>query len=269
MEDPLGRGRSRPRFRCRVEDEGVAEHIKRLASGCHALACASQRLAAIASDFEHPPALVECIPCVTDIDREWRRPVKPMKKKWKKEPIDILFPADPRRPEKRHLLALQTGEELEQRGWMVGMTTLRHQPRNIVYDRMLTADVTLITSTREAGPLVARESLLCGTPVVSVDVGEVRNYLPEHWVKPATPSTLQTALNMRCNTVGKRRFLPKNGWLSRAPTPSCKRGPNCSPTLWRKEKQRQAKHPPSGVTRQTSHHKGCPKQRQSPLISSR
>ena len=50
-----------------------------------------QRLAAIASDFEHPPALVECIPCVTDIDREWRRPVKPMKKKWKKEPIDILF----------------------------------------------------------------------------------------------------------------------------------------------------------------------------------
>lgn len=170
--------------------KGAAEHIKRLASGCHALACASQRLAAIASDFEHPPALVECIPCVTDIDREWRRPVKPMKKKWKKEPIDILFPADPRRPEKRHLLALQTGEELEQRGWMVGMTTLRHQPRNIVYDRMLTADVTLITSTREAGPLVARESLLCGTPVVSVDVGEVRNYLPEHWVKPATPSDL-------------------------------------------------------------------------------
>ena len=67
-----------------------------------------------------------------------------MKKSWKKEPIDILFPADPRRPEKRHLLALQTGEALEQRGWVVGITSLRHQPRDIVYDRMLTADVTLV-----------------------------------------------------------------------------------------------------------------------------
>ena len=113
-----------------------------------------------------------------------------MKKSWKKEPIDILFPADPRRPEKRHLLALQTGEALEQRGWVVGITSLRHQPRDIVYDRMLTADVTLVTSKREAGPLVARESLLCGTPVVSVKVGEVARYLPQEWVCEDDPEAL-------------------------------------------------------------------------------
>ena len=93
--------------------------------------------------------------------------------------MDILFPADPRRPEKNHYLALQTGEELESRGWIVGITTLSQPPRTIVWDRMLVANVTLITSIRESGPLVARESLACGTPVVSVDVGDVKEYLTD------------------------------------------------------------------------------------------
>ena len=79
---------------------------------------------------------------------------------------------------------------MEQRGWMVGVTSLRHQPRDIVYDRMLTADVTLITSRREAGPLVARESLICGTPVVSVDVGEVARDLPASGVRSDEPEPL-------------------------------------------------------------------------------
>lgn len=159
-------------------------------ASCHTLVCASLRLEQAVEAAVDAPVRSRTVPCLTEVDREWRRPVKPLAKPWKKEAIDILFPADPRRPEKRHLLALQTGEVLEQRGWMVGITSLRHQPRSIVYDRMLVADVTLVTSTREAGPLVARESLLCGTPVVSVDVGEVRQYLPEPWVRSATPEDL-------------------------------------------------------------------------------
>ena len=173
-----------------LHERNLQPHVERLAKACDVLVCASSRLEAAMAGLEHPPARLTTIPCLTEVDKEWRRPVNPMRKPWKKEAIDILFPADPRRPEKRHLLALQTGEELEQRGWMVGITSLRHQPRSIVYDRMLVADVTLITSTREAGPLVARESLLCGTPVVSVDVGEVAHYLPDGWVCDATPSAL-------------------------------------------------------------------------------
>ena len=183
-----------------AQQAAVGERIKTAARSCSALVCASQRLANRASELNPAPQRVDTIPCVTAIDKEWRRPVTPMKKAWQKEPIDILFPADPRRPEKRHLLALQTGEVMEARGWIVGITSLRHQPRNIVYDRMLTADVTLITSKREAGPLVARESLLCGTPVVSVDVGEVARYLPSSWVRAEDPEELADGIEAALRT---------------------------------------------------------------------
>jgi glycosyltransferase involved in cell wall biosynthesis len=113
------------------------------------------------------------------VEDEWLTKPKQWQGRWRKSKLDILFPADPRRREKNHFLALQTGEVLENRGWIVGITTLRQQPRTIVWDRMLVADLTLITSKRESGPLVARESLACGTPVVSVNVGEVSQYLTE------------------------------------------------------------------------------------------
>ena len=128
------------------------------------------------------------------MDDEWARPMKKWKGRWRREAIDILFPADPRRPEKNHYLALQTGEILEQRGWIVGMTTLKQQPRSIVWDRMIVADLTLITSHRESGPLVARESILCGTPVVSTKVGDVASYLPKECIiDEATPEALADA----------------------------------------------------------------------------
>ncbi len=180
--------------------KGVGSRIESSVASCNALVCSSARLQAMANALQAPPERVETVSCLTAIDKEWRRPVTPMKKAWQKEPIDILFPADPRRPEKRHLLALQTGEVLEARGWMVGITSLRHQPRDIVYDRMLTADVTLITSRREAGPLVARESLLCGTPVVSVDVGEVARYLPAPWVRTDDPEALADGIEAALRT---------------------------------------------------------------------
>ena len=162
--------------------ENISKMTHNLASSADRLVVVSERLHSIAVETGIDSELVRMIPCHCAVEDEWLKPLKPWNGRWRKDRIDILFPADPRRPEKNHLLALQTGEILEQRGWIVGMTTLKIQPRPIVWDRMLVADLTLITSKRESGPLVARESIACGTPVVSVDVGDVGSYLPEEHV---------------------------------------------------------------------------------------
>jgi glycosyltransferase involved in cell wall biosynthesis len=40
-----------------------------------------------------------------------------------------------------------------------------------------TADVFALSSRFESGPIVVKESIACGIPVVSLDVGEVKRYL--------------------------------------------------------------------------------------------
>ena len=135
---------------------------------------------AISNNFAEEDCSV--IPCHVSVENEWLKGIKNWRGRWRKDKLEILFPGDARRPEKNHYLALKTGEELERRGWVVGITTLNQQPRSIVWDRMLVASVTLITSKRESGPLVARESIACGTPVVAVDVGDLSEWLPSKFI---------------------------------------------------------------------------------------
>mgnify|MGYP006132307479 CR=1 FL=1 len=187
-----------------LSHSSLSKITKKLASQPQRLVVVSQRLVDVAKNANIPEENLRVIACHCAVEDEWLRPLKPWKGRWRKDRIDVLFPSDPRRPEKNHLLALQTGEILESRGWIVGMTTLKLQPRSIVWDRMLVADLTLITSKRESGPLVARESIACGTPVVSVNVGDVATYLPDSCIvhsydatalADACEHTLQNRLN--------------------------------------------------------------------------
>ena len=185
---------------------------RHLAGQPQKLVVVSQRLLEVAQSLDIDSEKLAMIPCHCAVEDEWLTPVKPWKGRWRKDRIDVLFPADPRRPEKNHILALQTGEILEQRGWIVGMTTLKIQPRSIVWDRMLVADLTLITSKRESGPLVARESIACGTPVVSVNIGDVSTYLPQECVVDSYDANLladacEFALQQRWN---EEFTLPQN-----------------------------------------------------------
>jgi len=64
----------------------------------------------------------------------------------------------------------------------------------MVWDRMLAADVCLITSIRESCPLVAKEAIVCGCPVVAVDVGDMGEWME---VYPPEVSELADAVEAR------------------------------------------------------------------------
>ena len=153
-------------------DVGLKDHR---AKKIESLARSANRLVVVSNSLKQFDSIT--IPCYVNVDKEWHRPMKKFNGLFRKSKLDILFPSDPRRPEKNHLLALRVGEELETRGWKVGITTLKKQPRAMVWDRMLAADVCLITSNRESGPLVAKESIVCGCPVVAVDVGDMHEWM--------------------------------------------------------------------------------------------
>lgn len=71
------------------------------------------------------------------------------------------------------------------------------RPHPEVAEHLRAADALLVTSTREGGPLVVKEALACGRPVVSTDVGDVRAVLagvPGCAVAAGDPAALAIAL---------------------------------------------------------------------------
>lgn len=87
---------------------------------------------------------------------------------------NVLFPYDPGRPVKNHPLAERVAREAG--------ATLR-TVSGVAYEEMPyyvnAADALLVTSDREAGPMVVREAAACNVPVVSRDVGFARDTLAD------------------------------------------------------------------------------------------
>ena len=149
------------------------------------------------------------IPCHIEVPNSNRNKMKRWHGRWRRGEIEILFPANSRRPEKNHLLALRTGRELETRGWRVKIGDLPNVPRDVVHDRMVVCDLALITSIRESGPLVAREAVACGLPVVSTDVGDLSEWLPERCIAEATPEALADAIETTLKNDNEDIAIPE------------------------------------------------------------
>lgn len=107
----------------------------------------------------------------------------------------------------------------------VELVELRGYNRQEVNLLLNAADCLLVTSHREGGPLVVKEAMACGTPVVSVDVGDVGEVIGETagcYLAECSPEDIaekvKMALAFHGKTEGRQRIIDlelENGDIAR------------------------------------------------------
>jgi glycosyltransferase involved in cell wall biosynthesis len=124
------------------------------------------------------PARVWLVPNGVDLNR-----FRPLDRRrcrqtlgWREGDYHVVFPSSPARPEKRFALARAATAQVSA-GRPVQLHALDGVAHADVPIWLNAADAVLLTSTHEGSPVVLKEALACDTPVVSVDVGDVRERL--------------------------------------------------------------------------------------------
>ena len=123
----------------------------------------------------------------------------------------VLFAADPRVGRKRYWLARDACAEAERTVGPIRLEVAWGTPPDRMPCLMAASDCLLLTSAIEGSPNVVKEAVACGLPVVSTDVGDVREVLANvdpSWVTDDAPAALAAALT---ECLGTRRR--SNGWF--------------------------------------------------------
>lgn len=96
----------------------------------------------------------------------------------------------------------------------VRLMELKGYSRQEVNLLMNACDFQLTTSFRESGPLVVKEAMACGTPVVSVDVGDVKEVIGDTegcYIAERDPddiaAKIRLALSFKDKTTGRQRII--------------------------------------------------------------
>lgn len=92
---------------------------------------------------------------------------------WNQDEKVVLFVGDPKRTEKRYWLAEKTINALKERMPVALMLAHNISPSTMpIY--MNGSDVLLVTSLTEGSPNAVKEAIACNLPIVSVDVGDIK-----------------------------------------------------------------------------------------------
>ncbi len=137
------------------------------------------------------------------------------------KPPLILFPYDPRRPEKRFDLANQAVTLLKKEFPDVELLAIHGRPHTTVVDYMNACDVMVLTSDTEGAPVAIREALACNLPIVSVDVGDVAKVIRDIegcYVCSRSPDVIATnlALALRARKRTNGRLVATNFEISKS-----------------------------------------------------
>jgi glycosyltransferase involved in cell wall biosynthesis len=87
----------------------------------------------------------------------------------------VIWVSAPDRPEKNFVLAEEAVKELSDDD--VFLDVVNRVPHDVIPNYFAAADAMLLTSKWEGSPIVVKEALAAGLPVVSVDVGDVKALL--------------------------------------------------------------------------------------------
>lgn len=109
----------------------------------------------------------------------------------------VIFPNTPTEPRKRIDLARAAIEVAARYVPTVELRVVSGVDHDTMANYFRAADCTLLTSDWEGSPNVVKESLFCGTPVVTTDVGDVTRWVPlSRWslIAPRRAEDIGTAV---------------------------------------------------------------------------
>lgn len=122
----------------------------------------------------------------------------------------VLFSGSFGNPIKNYELAREAMDRVPE----AELIELKGYSREQVNLLMNACDVQLTTSHRESGPLVVKEAMTCGTPVVSVDVGDVKEVMGNTagcYIAERNPEDIadkiKQALAFQDKTTGRLRII--------------------------------------------------------------
>jgi len=126
---------------------------------------------------------------------------------WNNNHFHVLFPTNCGDPCKRFSLAQDAVDRISRLGHPIEIHQLSGIPHREVPIWLNASDVMLLTSLQEGSPNIVKEALACDVPVVSVDVGDVRERMEKiEGCYLALPDPCDLAVKLHLVLTGRRRI---------------------------------------------------------------